>query len=194
MMPIRASSLTTALLIAISTTPTAVAARAAPSWTVDPAKSALTFTGVQTGTRFAGKFTLYKASVAFDPAHPETARIAVIVDLGSAVTGDTQRDSALPGKEWFNVAQFPQARFVSTSVSRTGPNAYVANGQLTLHGVTKPLTLPFMLAVKGNSARAKGHTKLLRSAFGVGQGAWSTGQWVALEVGIDIDLIATRQK
>lgn len=193
MINVQALSLIASLLTAI-VPPLAVAAPAAPTWTVDPAKSALTFTGVQTGTRFAGKFTRYKASVAFDPAHPETERIAVIVDLASATTGDTQRDSALPGQEWFNVAQFPQARFVSTSLRRAGPNAYVANGQLTLHGVTKPLALPFTLAVKGNSARAKGQTKLLRNAFGVGQGVWSTGQRVAHEVGIGIDHIATRQK
>ncbi len=163
-----------------------------PQWTVDPGKSTLGFSGTQTGARFTGRFNRYKATIAFNPDHPEASRIAVAVDLGSAATGDTQRDTALPGKDWFDVAQFPVARFITTSIQHKGGNTYVAAGNLMLHGVTRQVVLPFTLTISGDTAHAKGHAQLVRNAFGVGQGAWATGQWVALEVGVDIDIVATR--
>lgn len=175
-----------ALLIA------APALASGPGWTVDQSKSRIGFSGTQTGTPFKGAFGRYKAEIAFDPAHPEAAHIGVVIDLGSAATGDKQRDTALPGSDWFDVAHAPLARFVSTRVVRAGGNAYVANGNLTLRGVTRPVRLPFTLVVTGATAHATGHAQLLRSAFGVGQGAWASGQWVALQVGVDIDITATR--
>jgi polyisoprenoid-binding protein YceI len=57
--------------------------------------------------------------------------------------------------------------------------------------MTRPLTLPFHLALEGPQAHATGHVGLVRTDFGVGQGAWASGQWVALEVGVDIELVAT---
>lgn len=161
-------------------------------WTVDCSKSRLGFSGTQTGAKFEGKFTKYAATIAFDPEHPETSRISVTVDLASATTGDTQRDTALPGKDWFDVGHFPQARFESTAVRRRGVGSYEATGNLTLHGVARPVVLPFTLDINGSTAHAKGHVEIIRTSFGVGQGPWSSGQWVALEVGIDIDLVAAR--
>jgi polyisoprenoid-binding protein YceI len=170
---------------------TASAADAA-SWKLDPAKSRLGFSGTQTGTKFEGKFTRYGADIVFDPDHLDTSRITVTVDLASAATGDTQRDTALPGKDWFDIAQFPQAKFDTTVIRKESANAYEAVGNLTLHGVTKPLTLPFTLQIDGTTAHAVGHVNLVRSAFGIGQGPWATGQWVALDVVVDLDIVATR--
>ena len=67
------------------------------------------------------------------------------------------------------------------------------DGNLTLRGVTRPLTLPFTLEIDGSVAQAKGRVELSRDAFGVGQGPWATGEWVALEVGVDIAITATRE-
>jgi polyisoprenoid-binding protein YceI len=165
---------------------------AAFPWKLDAAKSQLGFSGTQTGAAFKGRFTRFSAQIDFDPDHPETSHIAVVIDPASAVTGDTQRDGALPGKDWFDIAQFPQAKFVSTAIRRTTANAYAATGTLTLRGVAKPIVLPFTLAITGTTAHAKGHLSLVRTLFGVGQGTWSSGQWVGLDVGVDIDIVATR--
>ena len=54
-----------------------------------------------------------------------------------------------------------------------------------------PLTLPFTLVIDGRSAHAKGHVELNRHTFGIGQGPRATDQWVAFEVGVDIDVAAT---
>jgi polyisoprenoid-binding protein YceI len=164
---------------------------AAAPWKLDAAKSQLGFSGAQTGTAFKGHFTRFSTLIDFDPDHPETSHIVVTIDPASAVTGDAQRDGALPGKDWFNIAQFPQAKFVTTAIRKTGANAYAATGTLTLRGVTKPITLPFTLAIAGTTAHAKGHLNLTRTLFGIGQGTWSSGQWVALDVGVDVDIVAT---
>jgi polyisoprenoid-binding protein YceI len=164
----------------------------AGSWKLDAAKSQLSFSGTQTGTAFKGHFTRFSTEIDFDPDHPETSHIVVVIDPASAVTGDIQRDGALPGKDWFDIAQFRQAKFVTTAIRQTGANAYAATGDLTLRGVTKPVTLPFTLAITGTTGHAKGHFNLVRTVFGVGQGAWSSGQWVALEVEVDVDIVATQ--
>jgi|SRR5579859_2801209 len=171
---------------------TPVGAADTAAWKLDGAKSQLSFSGTQIGKKFDGKFTRYQAAISFDPDHPEQGRIAVDVDLASAVTGDPQRDSALPGKEWFDVAEFPKAKFESTSIRKVSGSSFEAAGTLTLRGATHPLTLPFTLDVNGSTAHAKGHASLVRTAFGIGQGAWGSDQWVAFDVGIDIDVSATK--
>ena len=181
-----AAALLVAPLIAYGST------TAAATWKLDPARSRLGFSGVQTGARFQGKFTRFGGAISFDPDHLDTSHIAVTVDLASAATGDQQRDAALPGKEWFDAAQFPRAKFETTAIRKKGANVYEAVGNLTLRGVTKPLTLPFTLQINGATAHAVGHAALVRGAFGVGQGPWATGQWVGLDVGVDIDIVATR--
>jgi polyisoprenoid-binding protein YceI len=165
---------------------------AAATWKLDLARSRLEFSAVQTGAKFEGKFSRFGAAISFDPDHLNTSHIAVTIDLASAATGDRQRDTALPGTDWFDVAQFPQAKFETTAIRKTGATSYEAIGNLTLRGVTKPLTLPFTLQINGATAHAVGRTALVRNAFGVGQGPWATGQWVGLNVDVAIDLIATR--
>ena len=160
-------------------------------WALDPARSAIRFSGVQVGTPFSGRFERFEARVEFDPAKPEAGRATVLVDLASARTGDTQRDTALPQKDWFDVASASHARFEASRFVDKGGGDYEAVGDLTIRGTKRPLTLPFHLSLDGDRAHATGHVSLVRTAFGVGQGAWASGQWVALEVGVDVDLVAT---
>jgi polyisoprenoid-binding protein YceI len=152
----------------------------------------LGFSGTQTGSKFQGKFSRFDAQIVLDPDHVEGGHITATVDLGSAATGDTQRDTALPGKDWFDTTAHQNAVFTSDAVRKVGTNTYEATGTLTLRGVTRSLTLPFTLEIDGDRARARGHADLVRTTFGVGQGAWASGQWVGLDVGVDLDLTATR--
>lgn len=163
----------------------------AAEWKIAPADSALTFSGVQTGEKFTGRFAKFDAHVSLDPDRLEEAKIVATVDIASAATGDRQRDTAMPGKEWFDAAGFPQARFESRQVKKTS-NGYEAVGDLTVRGVTKPVVLPFTLEIDGRKAHAHGHVDFKRNLFGVGQGDWASGDWVALDVGVDFDLKAER--
>lgn len=173
----------------------ALQASAAPAlaaeWRVDPKASTLGFSGVQVGVPFSGRFGRFEATISFDPAKPEVGRATVLVDLASARTGDAQRDEALPQKDWFDAEAASQARFEATRFVAEGDGTYGAVGTLTIRGVTRDVTLPFRLSVDGVQAHVTGHTSLVRTDFGVGQGPWSSGQWVALDVGVDVDLVAT---
>ncbi len=186
---------TVAVLALLAVALVAVPPRAeAANWTLDPAQSTLGFSGTQAGEAFKGKFTRFIADIAFDPDHLETSHIHVTVDVASAVTGDPQKDTALPEKDWFAARDFPKAQFESNTIRRTAPGAYEAVGDLTLRGVSHSLTLPFTLEIDGAKARAKGHVPLIRTDYGVGQGDWASGQWVALEVDVTIDVTATANK
>ena len=179
-----------ALLLVLSLL--AAAPALASDWTVDPGKSRLGFSGTQTGTPFQGSFGTWQAEISFDPAHPEAGHAKVTIDLASARTGDTQRDTALPQPEWFDVATHPQASFTADHFVAKGGDAYEAPGKLTIRSIGKDLVLPFTLEITGDKAVAKGHLSLVRTGFGVGQGVWATGDWVALDVGVDVDLTATK--
>jgi polyisoprenoid-binding protein YceI len=167
-----------------------VAPALAADWTIDPAHSTLAFTGTQTGAKFTGHFKSFGGTIQFDPAHPDAGHALITIDVTSAATGDQQRDEAMPGTDWFNVASFPKATFAASSFQPKGGNAYEAHGVLTIRGVSLPETLPFTLDVSGSTAHAKGHLDLIRTPFGIGQGPWTSGQWVALEVGVDLDITA----
>ena len=62
-----------------------------------------------------------------------------------------------------------------------------------MRGVKKELTTPLSIEVNGDTLRAKGGVSLLRSDFGVGQGEWTSAQWVALEVATAFDVTAIRR-
>ncbi|MEM9170029.1 MAG: YceI family protein [Pseudomonadota bacterium] len=169
------------------------AAQEPPAWTVDYDQSRLGFTGAQNGAAFDGVFEKFTADIAFDPAAPETARIEVVVDMASAVTGKKDRDRALPGKDWFDVKDHPQATFLAEGARATDDGGYEADGTLSIRGVSKPVTLAFSLAVEGDAATAEGGASLVRSDFGVGRGEFATGKWVALEVGVTFTIVAARR-
>jgi polyisoprenoid-binding protein YceI len=181
------SAATLAFLCLLSAGPAGAA-----TWTVDPTRSSLSFQGVQTGSPFQGKFDKFTAQIEFDPSKPEAGHVVVLIDMASAHTGDTQRDESLPQNDWFDVKSNPQARFEATGFRAKGGDNYEAAGRLTIRGIGRDCVLPFTLDISGDTAHAKGHVQILRTDFSIGQGPWASGQWVALQVGVDFDLTAKR--
>lgn len=168
--------------------PTAQAA----SWSVDRAKSTLGFVGSQGGSSFDGRFTQWNAAIDFDPANPGGSHALVTIDMASASTGDSSKDQALPQSDWFDIKSFPQAKFEATSFRAIGGDRYEAVGTLTIRGVTKSVVLPFVFDQQGGRGHAKGRLDLVRTDYGVGQGAWSTEQAVGLSVAVTIDIQAEK--
>ncbi len=170
-----------------------LAAEPAAAWRIDQTKSTLGFSGTQTGKSFDGAFKRFEADIRFDPANLEGSSIDVTVDTASAVTGDRQRDSALPGADWFASKTFPEARFVANRITKGSDGSFVAEGELTIRDVKRPLSLPFTVDINGNNAIANGEVSLMRNDFGVGRGEFETGQWVGLDVRVTISITAERQ-
>lgn len=87
-----------------------------------------------------GRFDKFNGTFTFDEAKPEASSVKVEIDPNSINTNHAERDNHLRGKDFLDVAQFPKASFESTSVTLDGDKAKIT-GNLTLHGVTKEVTI-----------------------------------------------------
>jgi polyisoprenoid-binding protein YceI len=109
------------------------------------------------GTTY-GKFGKLNGKIDIDREHPENSSVTARIDVRSIDTGIVKRDNHLRSDEFFAVEKYPEIVFKSRSVKRTGPNAGDILGDLTMHGVTKPITL---------------HVKLLSSPGETKQTRWA---------------------
>ena len=165
---------------------------AAPSWTVDKAASSVRFASSLNGQDFSGVFRRWDATIRFDPKALAGSSVTAVIETASAATGDSDRDQALPTDAFLNATKFPRATFTASTFRDLGGGRYQAVGRLTLRGVTKPLTLPFTLAITGPTAHMKASLALNRLAFGVGQNEWKDVAAIPAAVTVTIDLTARR--
>ena len=164
----------------------------AAHWTVDYAKSRLGFTVQWSNEPFSASFKSWKADIDFDPADLAHARAAVTIDMASEASDEPDFDSGIKNGLGFQVQQFPTARFATTGFTHKSGNDYVAMGNLTIRGITKPVTLPFTLSVKGKTAHMSGSAQVMRLDFGLGEGEWAGDTPVSHAVTVNVDLTATK--
>ena len=91
-------------------------------------------------TKVRGRFAGFSGTVTIAEA-PEESHVEVTIDAASVSTGNPDRDAHLRSGDFFDVEQFPTLAFRSTSVEHAGGDAWKVAGDLTLHGVTKPVVL-----------------------------------------------------
>jgi polyisoprenoid-binding protein YceI len=161
---------------------------AAASYGADPQSSKLEFTGVQAGADFTGVFHKFVAAVDFAPDALPASHIDVQIDMNSVDSQDKDRDKTIHGSDVFDVAHFPTAHYVTKSITKTA-SGYSAVGSLTMHGVTKDVSIDFQFAAAATGAKLDGTAKLKRLDFGVGQGDWKSTEWVADLVKISFSLV-----
>ena len=147
------------------------ATASARDWQVDPAASTLGFKGSYQGDPFAGRFKSFTAQIAYDEADLGSAHFDVKVDLGSTDTASSERDDTLKGSDFFAVAKFPQAHFVTDSFARAADGTVTAQGRLTIRDQTHPVTLKLRFAADGAQATLDVDTVLKRADFGLGAGS-----------------------
>jgi len=162
----------------------------AADYTLQPAGSKLGFSGSFQGQSFDGSFGQWTAAISYDAAKLATSKFDVEVDLSSVKTGDKDRDGALPGSDFFNIAKFPRAHFVTTGFHQNGAQV-VADGNLTLHGVTKPVSLNVTFKPQGTGATLDVAGTVKRLDFGVGGGDYADTSVIANEVKINAHLLLT---
>jgi cytochrome b561/polyisoprenoid-binding protein YceI len=160
-------------------------------WKVQPGSS-LAFTTAWSGAAVQGRFDRWNADIMFSEQALDRSKVTVTIDMASARTGDPQRDGSLPAPDWFDAAAHPRAVFTANRFTRSGEGRYVAHGQLTLRGVTRPIDLPFQLKIDGAKATVSGRTSLDRQAFGVGQGEFAATDQIPAKVQVRVQLQATR--
>ena len=176
----------------------------APAWTVDTAKSTLAFKFGYMGKSYDGKFPDWTAQIQLDtdaPANADTpvdGYVRVAIPLAKVSTGQSYFDENVVQGDWFDVTKSPEAVFeVKGGVYKTSDTAYEATGVLTIKGQDHPVRLPFTLNVAATTATMHGEVSLNRLDLGIGKGTASKGEgdaeWVAPEVKVIIDVVATRQ-
>jgi len=184
-----------------------LAALAAPafaqsSWEIDPAHS-----NVQFGVRHMmistvrGKFTKFTATATGDEKDAAHAGVQASIDVASIDTGDEKRDAHLKSPDFFDAEKFPTITFKSTKVEAAGDRRFKLHGDLTMHGVTKPVVLdvevtPEVKGMRGETrAGARATAKINRKDFGINWSKSMDGGGVVVgdEVEVTIDVEAAKK-
>lgn len=136
----------TAALVAAS----AAAGQPAPTgpveFTVDPAHSSVQFKVRHLGiSTVSGRFTRFAATFAYDPEDPSASWVTATIDASSIDTDHERRDNHLRSEDFLWVDRHPTITFAGRSVERTGENRYRISGDLTIRGVTRPVTVDAVL-------------------------------------------------
>jgi polyisoprenoid-binding protein YceI len=159
---------------------------------VDPGKSTITFVSKQMNVPVQGKFGRFSIQLAFDAAKPSEGRVQVELDLASIDTGSEEANDEVKSKGWFDVKNYPTARFVSSTVRSLGSGRYELAGKLTIKGRIKDVVAPFTftLTPAGQEAVFDGAFVLKRLDYGIGEGVWSDTDTVANEVQVKFHISA----
>lgn len=160
-------------------------------WVLDPENSSVGFVCKHVLSNVRGMFPMPSGTVTLDEVTPANSRVNATIDPSLITTGVEERDTHLKSADFFDVAKYPTATFVSTGVTRSNATSYAVTGNLTMHGVTKPVTLA--LTVSAPFAHAGGirrgisaTTSVNRKDFGL---AWEyPGEGAGVVVGDIINL------
>jgi polyisoprenoid-binding protein YceI len=146
------------LVAAVAVVSLSSAALANETYRFDPSGSTIGFSVHQFLGTTQGKFTKFNGKIDVNREYPENSAVMAQIDVRSIDTRIKKRDDHLRSAEFFNVDKYPQITFKSRSVKQTGPQSGDILGDLTIHGVTKPITL---------------HVKLLTPLNDTGRTRWA---------------------
>lgn len=171
-------------------------AQDAPRWKMDAGKSTLTFSVAYEKDKIEGAFPGFSAEITFAPDALEKSRIEVSIPVADFTSDDYDAKEYLPEEAWLDTEHYKAAKFVSEEITRTGENAYLAKGTLTLKKIAKPLELPFTLTFSNDEkqAVAEGKTTLSRAIYGIGKGEEETAAMLGDAVTVRFYIEARRAK
>lgn len=143
-----------------------------------------------------GLFPGLEATLQFDPKAPAAGKLEATVDLSSVDTTVAKLDEHMKAATFFDVAKYPKATFKSTKITVTGPTTGVITGDLTLHGVTRPVTLDATFNGGGTSPATKAYVlgfnatgHIMRSEFGLNLYVPMVGDDVLLTISTEFDRV-----
>ncbi|MEL7537725.1 MAG: YceI family protein [Pseudomonadota bacterium] len=138
-------------------------------------------------------FDNFDATLDLDSANPENSKINVVIDAASINSRVAKFDEHLNGDDFFDTANHPSISFDSTSVTKTGDNTFDVTGDLTIKGMTKPVTLAATINKAANHPMRKvptigisASTTLLRSDWGLGKFAPNVGDEVTIDIQVEM--------
>ena len=145
---------------------------------------------------YYGFFHDFDAMLDFDPAAPDKSALTVTIDLKGILTANAKLEKNLQSDGFFDVAKYPTATFTSKSIQLTGKARGKLTGDLSLHGVTKPVTLDVTFNGGGKSPFGAAYVlgfdaigTLLRSDFGIKNFVPFVGDQVTLRISCEFDRV-----
>ncbi len=135
-----------------------------------------------------GDFAGASGTLTLDPKHPSAAQLDVSLPVASISSINPKLDDELKGADWLDTAQFPTATFTSRKVTPKGAGSADVLGDLTLHGVTKPVTLHVTFNGAGINPMDKAYTAGFEAHGTIQRSAFGVAKYVPL-VGDDVELI-----
>jgi polyisoprenoid-binding protein YceI len=177
----------------------ALVSAAAPSfattYTIDPQHSQAGFSiRHMMLSNVRGAFSKVSGTIEYDPAKPDASKVEATIDMNSVDTHDADRDKHLKTPDFFDTAKYPTMTFKSTKVVAEGKTGLKVTGDLTLHGVTKPVVLEVegptaeLKDPKGSKRGASATTKIHRKDFGITYNKNLDNGGVALGEDVDVTL------
>ncbi len=147
----------------------------AGTYTLDPNHARVLFAVSHMGfSTWYGDFSGTTGTLKLDPKNPAAAALSVTIPVASVTTTNAVLDGELKSADWFDAAKFPTISFTTTKVTVTSPTTARVTGNLTFHGVTKPVELDATYKASGTNPMSKAVTigfevkgSLKRSDFGV---------------------------
>ena len=143
------------------------------TWEVDPARSELAFRVRRLVSTVRGRFARWSGTVSVDTSDWMTAQVEIDIETASIDTGDPDRDARLRAPDFFAADSFPVTTFRSTRIERADGGRILLHGTLSLHGVTRPVSLDvtrFDVQAGANGRHAAtitAHGTIDRTSFGV---------------------------
>jgi polyisoprenoid-binding protein YceI len=155
------------------------------NWRLDPYHTQIGFSAKHLGMMTVrGHFTDVAATADIDPDNPERSSVAVTIQMTSITTNHAQRDNDLRSSNFLEVDAHPTATFTSAAIKQTGTDEFSVTGDLTIKGVTKPLTIAlirlgeFNDPAMGHRIGYSGSTKINRKDFGMSFNPMLDGKFV----------------
>lgn len=185
------------LIAALAATP--LFAQDAPeSWTVDKGHSSATFKVRHMMANVVGQFRDFNGDINIDRANPSKSSVEFTIQAASIDTGNSNRDEHLRSADFFDAAKYPAITFKSTSVTPKSANEFDVTGDLTMHGVTRRVTLPVSFLGFGKTARGEKagfeiETTLNRKDYGIvwnktlDEGGLLLGDDVKVTINLEVD-------
>jgi polyisoprenoid-binding protein YceI len=166
----------TALVIVIST----VRSAKAQSWQV-----ASNYSVAFTCDQASGIFNNVKANILFDEQSLNSAKFNVNIEAASLNTGNALMNKHAKSDEWLDAGKYPVITFASKKIIKNG-GSYQVTGDLTVHGVTKEVSIPFSFKRAGSSASFTGNFNLRRSDFNIGKPGGKVDENVKINLSVPV--------
>lgn len=152
----------------------AILAVAAPAWAqvwqVDPARSTLTFAGRCGKSECTGQFRRFRADIAYDPANLVRAKFDFMIDVASLEMQDREQRRLVLGTDFLDARKYQRAYFSTVVFRKTPDGRIVDEGELSLHGVIRPVVLGVVFVPHGDVATLDVTARLQPREFGIGRG------------------------